>query len=59
MLQVRIYHMATALSKTFKSPVVDTIQSLPQHQQVSYIYTTHVHYQSHNDVLKRSITKQG
>ncbi|KAJ4869381.1 Cell division control protein 6-like protein B [Raphanus sativus] len=31
---VRIYHMATALSKTFKSPVVDTIQSLPQHQQI-------------------------
>lgn len=26
--------MATALSKTFKSPVVDTIQSLPQHQQI-------------------------
>nr|VDD41759.1 unnamed protein product [Brassica oleracea] len=31
---VRIDHMATALSKTFKSPVVDTIQSLPQHQQI-------------------------
>lgn len=29
-------HMVAALSKTFKSPVVDTIQSLPQHQQVSY-----------------------
>ncbi|XP_010487275.1 PREDICTED: cell division control protein 6 homolog B-like [Camelina sativa] len=31
---VRIDHMATALSKTFKSPVVETIQSLPQHQQI-------------------------
>ena len=31
---VRIDHMAAALSKTFKSPVVDTIQSLPQHQQI-------------------------
>ncbi|GMN23808.1 hypothetical protein TIFTF001_000271 [Ficus carica] len=31
---VRIDHMAVALSKTFKSPVVDTIQSLPQHQQI-------------------------
>ncbi|XP_062085150.1 cell division control protein 6 homolog B-like [Humulus lupulus] len=31
---VRIDHMALALSKTFKSPVVDTIQSLPQHQQI-------------------------
>ncbi|CAH8362791.1 unnamed protein product [Eruca vesicaria subsp. sativa] len=27
-------HMVTALAKTFKSPVVDTIQSLPQHQQI-------------------------
>lgn len=33
-LQVRIDHMALALSKTYRSPVVDTIQSLPQHQQV-------------------------
>ncbi|PON49404.1 Cell division protein [Trema orientale] len=31
---VRIDHMAVALSKTYKSPVVDTIQSLPQHQQI-------------------------
>ncbi|XP_024025069.1 cell division control protein 6 homolog B [Morus notabilis] len=31
---VGIDHMAVALSKTFKSPVVDTIQSLPQHQQI-------------------------
>jgi hypothetical protein len=34
-LQVRVDHMALALSNTFKSPIVDTIQSLPQHQQVS------------------------
>ncbi|XVF46700.1 hypothetical protein PTKIN_Ptkin03bG0048900 [Pterospermum kingtungense] len=33
-ITVRIDHMALALSKTFKSPVVDTIQSLPQHQQI-------------------------
>ncbi|XP_031271098.1 LOW QUALITY PROTEIN: cell division control protein 6 homolog B-like [Pistacia vera] len=32
--QVRVDHMAVALSNTFKSPVVDTIQSLPQHQQI-------------------------
>ncbi|CAF2315882.1 unnamed protein product [Brassica rapa] len=31
---VRMDHMAAALSKTFKSPVVDTIQTLPQHQQI-------------------------
>ncbi|XP_075519576.1 cell division control protein 6 homolog B-like isoform X1 [Primulina tabacum] len=31
---VRIDHVASALSKTFKSPAVDTIQSLPQHQQL-------------------------
>ncbi|KAK9124460.1 hypothetical protein Sjap_014062 [Stephania japonica] len=31
---VRIDHMAVALSKTFKSPIVDTVQSLPQHQQM-------------------------
>ncbi|XP_051115864.1 cell division control protein 6 homolog B-like [Andrographis paniculata] len=31
---VRIDHVAASLSKTFKSPVVDTIQSLPQHQQI-------------------------
>ncbi|OMO90462.1 hypothetical protein COLO4_19124 [Corchorus olitorius] len=33
--KVRIDHMALALSKTFRSPIVDTIQSLPQHQQVA------------------------
>ncbi|KAJ4700935.1 Cell division control protein [Melia azedarach] len=32
--QVRVDHMALALSNTFKSPVVDTIQSLPLHQQI-------------------------
>ncbi|KAG9142000.1 hypothetical protein Leryth_009365 [Lithospermum erythrorhizon] len=31
---VRADHVAAALSKAFKSPVVDTIQSLPQHQQL-------------------------
>ncbi|CAA0840662.1 Cell division control protein 6 homolog B [Striga hermonthica] len=31
---VRIDHVAAALSKTFSSPIVDTIQSLPQHQQM-------------------------
>lgn len=34
MLQVRTDHMAVALAKTYKSPVVDTIQFLPQHQQI-------------------------
>ncbi|PRQ55735.1 hypothetical protein RchiOBHm_Chr1g0327861 [Rosa chinensis] len=33
-MQVRIDHMDVALSKTFKSPVMDTIQCLPQHQQI-------------------------
>ncbi|KAE8674858.1 Cell division control protein 6-like protein [Hibiscus syriacus] len=33
-ITVRIDHMALALSKTFRSPIVDTIQSLPQHQQI-------------------------
>ncbi|KAH7549918.1 hypothetical protein JRO89_XS13G0105100 [Xanthoceras sorbifolium] len=32
--QVRVDHMALTLSNTFKSPVIDTIQSLPQHQQI-------------------------
>ncbi|XAR60725.1 hypothetical protein NMG60_11034208 [Bertholletia excelsa] len=31
---VRVDHMAIALSKTYSSPIVDTIQSLPQHQQI-------------------------
>uniref|UniRef100_A0A0D3BTR7 Cell division control protein n=1 Tax=Brassica oleracea var. oleracea TaxID=109376 RepID=A0A0D3BTR7_BRAOL len=31
---VKMDHMVAALAKTFKSPVVDTIQSLPQHQQI-------------------------
>ncbi|KGN47092.1 cell division control protein 6 homolog B [Cucumis sativus] len=31
---VRLDHMAVALAKTFKSPAVETIQSLPQHQQI-------------------------
>ncbi|XP_076910681.1 cell division control protein 6 homolog B-like [Bidens hawaiensis] len=31
---VRVDHMAIALSKAYKSPIVDTIQSLPQHQQI-------------------------
>ncbi|KAK4376084.1 hypothetical protein RND71_006761 [Anisodus tanguticus] len=30
---VRVDHVAIALSKAYRSPVVDTIQSLPQHQQ--------------------------
>ncbi|KAL5974481.1 AAA ATPase [Asimina triloba] len=33
---VRVDHMALALSKTFKSVIVDTIQLLPQHQQISF-----------------------
>ncbi|KAF9619519.1 hypothetical protein IFM89_007267 [Coptis chinensis] len=32
--QVRVDHMTLALSRTFKSTIVDTIQSLPQHQQI-------------------------
>ncbi|KAK4271151.1 hypothetical protein QN277_019887 [Acacia crassicarpa] len=31
---VRIDHVALALSKTYRSPLVDTIQSLPHHQQI-------------------------
>ncbi|KAG5603066.1 hypothetical protein H5410_034436 [Solanum commersonii] len=31
---VRVDHVAIALSKAYRSPVVDTIQSLPQHQQI-------------------------
>lgn len=31
---VRVDHMALALAKTYRSPVVDTIQSLPHHQQI-------------------------
>ncbi|OVA13835.1 CDC6 [Macleaya cordata] len=31
---VRVDHMAMALSRTFKSGTVDTVQSLPQHQQI-------------------------
>ncbi|CAL5353119.1 unnamed protein product [Camellia sinensis] len=31
---VRVNHMAVALSKTYRSPILDTIQSLPQHQQI-------------------------
>ncbi|XP_052186996.1 cell division control protein 6 homolog B isoform X2 [Diospyros lotus] len=32
---VRVDHMAVALSKTYRSQVVETIQSLPQHQQMA------------------------
>ncbi|KAJ8452680.1 hypothetical protein Cgig2_005016 [Carnegiea gigantea] len=31
---VRVPHMVVALSKTYRCPVVETIQSLPQHQQI-------------------------
>ncbi|CAI0558379.1 unnamed protein product, partial [Linum tenue] len=31
---VKIDHMAAALSKALRTPVIDTIQSLPQHQQI-------------------------
>ncbi|KAK7275978.1 hypothetical protein RIF29_17106 [Crotalaria pallida] len=31
---VRVDHMALSLSKTYRSPVVDTIQSLPLYQQI-------------------------
>ncbi|PKI32248.1 hypothetical protein CRG98_047334 [Punica granatum] len=43
---VRIDHMALALSRTFRSPAVDTIQSLPQHQQL---------YKSYLEVCKASL----
>ncbi|KAA8532588.1 hypothetical protein F0562_032596 [Nyssa sinensis] len=33
---VRVDHMAVALSKTYRSLIVDTIQSLLQHQQVRF-----------------------
>ena len=36
-VQVKVDHMAIALSRTFKSGIVDIIQSLPQHQQVGII----------------------
>eukprot|EP00850_Spirogloea_muscicola_P018679 SM000174S03334 [mRNA] locus=s174:85530:85806:+ [translate_table: standard] len=35
--QVQIHHMSRALSTTFRSPVVDIIQGLPQHQQASRV----------------------
>ncbi|KAF5193296.1 Cell division control protein 6-like protein [Thalictrum thalictroides] len=35
---VRVDHMALALSRTFKSTIVDIIQSLPQHQQLNRSY---------------------
>ncbi|KAM7260228.1 hypothetical protein ACFE04_015969 [Oxalis oulophora] len=38
-ITVKIDHMAAALSRTFRSPIVDTIQSLPLHQQVCCYYT--------------------
>ncbi|GMH12231.1 hypothetical protein Nepgr_014072 [Nepenthes gracilis] len=31
---VQVDHMAAALSNTYRSPTVETIQSLPQHQQI-------------------------
>jgi hypothetical protein len=34
LFQVQIDHMARALACTFRCPVVETIQGLPQHQQV-------------------------
>nr|GEZ39305.1 cell division control protein 6 homolog B-like isoform X1 [Tanacetum cinerariifolium] len=34
LLYVRVDHMAIALLRAYKSPIVDTIQSLPQHQQI-------------------------
>ncbi|CAH9074706.1 unnamed protein product [Cuscuta europaea] len=35
---VRVDHVARALSNAYKSPAVDTIQSLPQHQQIILCY---------------------
>nr|GEX44515.1 hypothetical protein [Tanacetum cinerariifolium] len=35
---VRVDHMAISLLKAYKSPIVDTIQSLPQHQQLNKYY---------------------
>lgn len=34
-LQVSFHHIDIAISRAFKSPMVDIIQSLPQHQQVN------------------------
>ena len=35
--------MTTALFKTFRSPIVDTLQSLPQHQHI-YLYYVFSYY---------------
>lgn len=51
---MRIDHVAAALSKTYKSSVVDTIQSLPQHQQVRFTCNV-VTYSHHGICYRRSI----
>ncbi|KAG2403059.1 Farnesyl pyrophosphate synthase [Vigna angularis] len=65
---VRTDHMTRALSKTYRSPVVDTIQSLPHHQQrftsvedyeigdhdVLLLYTKCI-VAFHRDVIKRLV----
>ncbi|KAF9600492.1 hypothetical protein IFM89_009941 [Coptis chinensis] len=40
---VRVVHMTLTLSRTFKSTIVDTIQSLPQHQQVGFVCELLIH----------------
>ncbi|CAN1326760.1 Extra-large guanine nucleotide-binding protein 1 [Linum perenne] len=57
--QVKVDHMAAALSKAFASPLVDTNQSLPQHQQVTSSRKKEVNGSSSAVVGQRYLLKKG
>ncbi|ERN09736.1 cell division control protein 6 homolog B [Amborella trichopoda] len=54
---VRIDHMVNALSKMFKSIIVDTIQSLPQHQQIILCSSVKLFRQGNKDTTLGKLNK--
>ncbi|CAL5424544.1 unnamed protein product [Camellia sinensis] len=56
---VRVNHMAVALSKTYRSPILDTIQSLPQHQQIILCSAVKLFCRGKKDTTIGELSDQG
>ncbi|KVH94068.1 AAA+ ATPase domain-containing protein, partial [Cynara cardunculus var. scolymus] len=54
---VRVDHMAIALSRAYKSPIVDTIQSLPQHQQIVLCSAVKLFWRGKKDTTIKELNK--
>ncbi|KAJ7525859.1 hypothetical protein O6H91_17G070500 [Diphasiastrum complanatum] len=57
MVIVKIDHMAKALARTFRSPVVETIQGLPQHSQMVLCSAVRLFRKGKKDALLGELNK--